>query len=71
MLQGQKYHTLSSSQIIQQSLIKYYNNLITSSSNESEKKLAEAILNSANHYLVEKLNQKQKKASLVCIQLIY
>jgi hypothetical protein len=70
MLQGQKYHSLSMSKVIETSLIKYYEQLSQSSESFLELTVSNKLNDYAKKYLVEKSTSCQKELSSV-ISLIH
>ena len=65
MLQGQKYHSLSMSKVIETSLIKYYEQLSQSSESFLELTVSNKLNDYAKKYLVEKSSSCQKELSSV------
>jgi hypothetical protein len=65
MLQGQKYHSLSMSKVIETSLIKYYEHLSQSSESFLELTVSNKLNDYVKKYLVEKSTCCQKELSSV------
>jgi hypothetical protein len=65
MLQGQKYHSLSMSKVIETSLIKYYEHLSQSSESFLELTVSNKLNDYVKKYLVEKTTCCQKELSSV------
>ena len=64
MLQGQKYHTLSMSKVIETTLINYYESLI--GTNEKAKAfVSKRLIEFLNKHLINKISTQQKELSLV------
>ena len=70
-LQKQKFPTLATSKIIENSLFEFFEKKSSSlNSNEQERWIAEKIVENLKKYLIENISVNQKSASLVIIQLI-
>ena len=65
MLQGQKYHSLSMSKVIETSLIKYFEQLSQSSESFLELTVSNKLNEYVKKYLVEKSTSCQKELSSV------
>ena len=65
MLQGQKYHSLSKSKVIETSLIKYYDQLSQSSESFLVLTVSSKLNEYVKKYLVEKITSCQKELSSV------
>ena len=65
MLQGQKYHTLSMSKVIETTLIDFYINLKSVTDNTQEFFVSEILIDFLKKHLVEKISSDQKELSLV------
>ena len=65
MLQGQKYHSLSISKVIESSFIKYYDQLFKNSNNFLESMVSSKLSEYVKKYLVEKISVPQKELTSV------
>ena len=65
MLQGQKYHSLSMSKVIEKTLIAYYKQISDSSDSYLEIAISDKLNKYVKKYLVDKISPAQKVLSLV------
>jgi hypothetical protein len=65
MLQGQKYHSLSMSKVIEKTLIAYYKQISDSSDSYLEIAISDKLNEYVKKYLVDKVSPAQKVSSLV------
>ena len=65
MLQGQKYHTLSMSKVIETTLFAFYDQLNSLNDNAKEYFLSSKLNEYLKKYLIEKITAGQKELSLV------